>query len=203
MTDIPGTTRDLVSETADFAGIPVRLADTAGIRDSGEVIEKLGIEKTFQAMSDADATIVVVDGTLQRAREIEELIDKAREQGRFLVACNKCDLRGFHSGAGEYPVSALTGEGIPQLRQAVLDLLAPRGELELQGGFITSLRQENLLRETGAMLLKARDAASFGLPHELLLLDLYCALQPLDAITGKTTADDILNKIFSTFCIGK
>jgi tRNA modification GTPase len=84
-----------------------------------------------------------------------------------------------------------------------LDLLAPSGELELQGGFITGIRQENLLREATGMLRKARDAAARGLPHELLLLDLYCALQPLDAITGRTTADDILNRIFSTFCIGK
>ena len=83
------------------------------------------------------------------------------------------------------------------------EILAPRGELEAQGGFVTSLRQENLLREALAMLEKARDAASANLPHELLLLDLYCALQPLDAITGATTADDILNRIFSTFCIGK
>ncbi len=203
VTEIAGTTRDLVSESAEFAGIPVRLVDTAGIRESDELIERLGVEKSLQVMSEADLTIVVIDGTLARAREILELIEKAREQGRFLVACNKCDLRGFRSATGEHAVSALTGEGIPALRQAVLDLLAPRGELEIQGGFITSVRQENLLREAAAMLLKAREAASLGLPHEFLLLDLYGALIPLDAITGKTTADDILHRIFTTFCIGK
>jgi tRNA modification GTPase len=202
VTDIPGTTRDLVSETMDFEGIPVRIVDTAGIREADELIEKLGIERSRQAMSDADLTIVVVDGANPVAAS-EELIQTARLSGKFIVARNKADRADFHPRTDCISVSALTGAGIPELRQAVLDRLAPRGELEVQGGFVTSLRQENLLREALAMLEKARDAASANLPHELLLLDLYCALQPLDAITGATTADDILNRIFSTFCIGK
>ena len=89
------------------------------------------------------------------------------------------------------------------LREAIFDTLAPRGELEMQGGFITSVRQENLLKEALAMLEKAQAAVQDGVPHELLILDLYCALNPFDAITGATTADDILNHIFTTFCIGK
>lgn len=201
VTDIPGTTRDLVSETVEFAGIPVRLVDTAGIREAHELVEKLGIERSYQAISDADLTIVVIDGA--SSADAADLIRKAEEAGRHLVARNKSDLPNFHPEPGQLAVSAKTGEGITELRQAVLDHLAPRGELELQGGFITSLRQENLFREAAAMLQKARTAAESSLPHELLLLDLYCALQPLDAITGLTTADDILNRIFSTFCIGK
>jgi tRNA modification GTPase len=204
VTDIPGTTRDSVSEVSHFSGIPVRIVDTAGIRQTTERIEQLGIERSFQAMSDADLTIVVIDGAARRHSEGDfDLIAKARAQGRFLVAANKCDLPDFVAKDNEYSVSALTGEGLDALRQAVLDILAPRGDLELQDGFITSLRHENLLRETSAMLEKARHAASAGIPHELLLLDLYCALQPLDAITGATTADDILNRIFTAFCIGK
>jgi tRNA modification GTPase len=118
-----------------------------------------------------------------------------------LIVANKCDLSGFEAQPGEMAVSALTGQGIEALKEAALNLLAPGGEAH--GGFITSLRHENLLREAVGMLEKARGAATSGLPHELLLLDLYCALQPIDAITGVTTADDILNRIFSTFCIGK
>ena len=203
VTEIPGTTRDVVSEMAEFAGIPVRLVDTAGIRETGELIERLGIERSFQAMSDADLTIVVIDGAVKCPRQDEDLIAKAREQGRFLIAANKCDLPGFSAGEHEIAVSALTGEGVDRLREAIFDTLAPRGELEMQGGFITSVRQENLLREALPMLEKARDAAQAGIPHELVMLDLYCALYPIDAITGATTADDILNKIFNTFCIGK
>jgi tRNA modification GTPase len=203
VTDIPGTTRDVVSEMAEFSGIPVRLVDTAGIRDTQERIEKLGVERSFQAMSDADLTIIVVDGATERSTEDGDLIAKARAQGRLLVVANKCDLAAFKTAEQEIAVSALTGEGIDRLRAAIFEALAPRGELEMQGGFITSLRQENLLREALAMLEKARGAALAGIPHELLMLDLYCALHPIDAITGKTTADDILNRIFSSFCIGK
>jgi tRNA modification GTPase len=203
VTEIPGTTRDLVSEMAEFSGIPVRLADTAGIRESDQLVERLGIERSFQAMADADLTIVVIDGASSRAPEDDVLVGKAREQGRFLVAVNKCDLRPFYADENEYAVSALSGEGIAELREAIIHTLAPGGELEVQAGFITSLRQENLLREALTMLEKAKQAAFASIPHELLLLDLYCGLQPLDAITGATTADDILNRIFTTFCIGK
>jgi tRNA modification GTPase len=200
VTEFPGTTRDLVSEMAEFSGIPVRLVDTAGIRDTKEVIEQLGIERSFQAMADADLTIVVLDGTFPHDGELTE---KAREQGRFLIVANKSDLPGFRAGENQIAVSALTGEGINRLREAIFDTLGPRGELEIQGGFITSVRQERLLQEALAMLEKARGAAEATLPHELLMLDLYCALHPIDEITGATTADDILNRIFTTFCIGK
>jgi tRNA modification GTPase len=204
VTDIPGTTRDSVSELSQLSGIPVRIVDTAGIRQTTESIEQLGIARSWQAMSDADLTLVVVDGAARhRAAEDFDLIAKAREQGRFLVVANKCDLPEFVEKDNEYSVSALTGEGVDALRQAVSEVLAPRGGLELEDGFITSVRHENLLREALAMLEKAGGAASAGIPHELVLIDLYCALQPLDAITGVTTADDIIHQIFSTFCIGK
>ena len=100
-------------------------------------------------------------------------------------------------------VSALTGTGIEHLREAIVATLAPAGSIELETGFITSLRHEQLLRESLEYLVKARGAVAGGIPHEMLLLDLYGALRPIDAITGGTSADDILNRIFSTFCIGK
>jgi tRNA modification GTPase len=117
---------------------------------------------------------------------------------------NKSDLP---RAAGERPallsVSALTGEGIAGLRDAILEAVAPQGALQRETGFITSLRHEQWLREAAAYLEKATAAARSSTPHEMLLLDLYGALRPFDAITGATTADDILNRIFSTFCIGK
>jgi len=135
------------------------------------------------------------------------LIQKARSQGKFVLAGNKSDLPRRaeipESLGGTLPVSALTGDGLPELRSALVECIAPRGSLEQEGGFITSLRHEQLLRESGEALAQAHTAASLGIPHEMLLLDLYAALRPVDAITGATTADDILNRIFSTFCIGK
>ncbi len=198
VTDIPGTTRDLVSETASIGGIPVRLVDTAGVRKGKDKIENLGIERTFQAMADADVTLVVIDISAAVEPQDRELIEQAKSQGRWLLAGNKSDLpRVAELDEPVLAVSALTGEGIGALR----DRIVPAGEPET--GFITSLRQERLLRESLDFLAKAASAVTARIPHEMLLLDLYGALQPLDAITGATSADDILNRIFSTFCIGK
>jgi tRNA modification GTPase len=203
VTDIPGTTRDLVSETAAVEGIPVRFVDTAGIRLGQDTVEKLGIERSYQAMADADLTVVVLNGAEPATPEDHELIRRAREQGKFLVALNKSDLPSRAEVPEGLPVSALTGEGIANLRHGIIGALAPQGRLEQEGGFITSLRHEQLLKEAREALEQAARAAAFGIPHEMLLLDLYAALRPIDAITGATTADDILNRIFSTFCIGK
>jgi tRNA modification GTPase len=208
VTEIPGTTRDVVSETAAVGGIPVKLCDTAGIREATEAVESLGIERSFQAMADADLTLVVVDLSAPAAAEDHRLMERARSQGRWLVVANKCDLargagRPLGPPEGAVAVSALTGEGITRLREAILEAVAPGGAFEQETGFITSLRHERLLRESAEYLEKARAAVGDNIPHEMLLLDLYAALRPIDAISGATTADDILNRIFATFCIGK
>lgn len=203
VTDIPGTTRDLVSEMALIDGIPVKFVDTAGIRQGQDLVESLGIERSYRAMADADLTLVVVDLSLPLEAEDRELIRHAREQGKFFIAGNKSDLPHRAELEGAFPVSALTGAGIPELRARLVETIAPRGRLEQEGGFITSLRHEQLLKESHGALEQALKAATLGIPHEMLLLDLYAALRPIDAITGATTADDILNRIFSTFCIGK
>jgi tRNA modification GTPase len=203
VTDIPGTTRDLVSEHAAISGIPVKLQDTAGIRADSGVVESLGIERSYQAMADADLTLVVIDASQPMLAEDEALL--ARAGGRRILVANKCDLAAAPEEAPDaaVAVSALTGEGIPQLRDAILAAVAPNGALEQESGFITSIRQERLLRESADALAAAQAAVESNIPHEMLLLDLYGALRPLDGITGATTADDILNRIFSTFCIGK
>ena len=199
VTEIPGTTRDLVSETASLGGIPIKFVDTAGIRTGGDKVESLGIERSYQAIADADLTIVVVD--LSRADDARDDALIARAAG-CLVVGNKSDLPRL-SGRAALAVSALTGEGIGELRKAILDRVAPADGGGQESGFITSLRHERLLRESIEALARAREAVALSIPHEMLLLDLYCALRPIDAITGATTADDILNRIFSTFCIGK
>jgi tRNA modification GTPase len=203
ITDIPGTTRDLVTETASIGGIPVKLCDTAGIRESTELVESLGIERSYQAMADADLTIVVVDLSADLDATDRDLIERARQQGRLLLVGNKCDVSKGAVPENAMAVSALTGEGIQPLREAILEAVRPKEGFEQETGFITSLRHERLLRDAVEWLDKARGAVEANTPHEMLLLDLYAALQPVDAITGATTADDILNRIFSTFCIGK
>jgi tRNA modification GTPase len=200
VTDIPGTTRDVVSEVAAIQGIPVKFVDTAGIRAGQDLVETLGIERSYQAMADADVTLVIVDLAAPIHADDLTLMERARGQGRWILVGNKADLPRVAEPPGEFiAVSALTGEGIERLREEI----APMASREQESGFITSIRHEQLLRESLEALAQARKAVEVGIPHEMLLLDLYAALRPLDAITGATTADDILNRIFATFCIGK
>jgi tRNA modification GTPase len=204
VTDIPGTTRDAISEVASIRGVPVKLVDTAGIRQGEGLVETLGIERSFLAMADAGLTLVVIDLSAPFESADRELIERAKAQGRALTVGNKSDLpKRAEIPHGAIPASALTGEGIESLRDAIFEAVAPGGALDGETGFITSLRHEQLLRESLGYLAKARAAVTENIPHEMLLLDLYSVLRPIDAITGATTADDILNRIFSTFCIGK
>jgi tRNA modification GTPase len=204
VTEVPGTTRDLVSEQAAIEGIPVRFVDTAGIRESEDLVERLGIERSQEAMADADLTVLVVDVSQPPAAEDHALRAKVEAQGLHLVVGNKADLgmaEGWESGLMR--VSARKGEGLAELRQAILDQLCPGGAESPANGFVTSLRQRNLLQECLEALRQADGAVQQSIPHEMILLDLYDALRALDGVSGATTADDILNHIFSTFCIGK
>ncbi len=204
VTDIPGTTRDTVSEVAAIEGIPVRLVDTAGIREGRDVVESLGIERSFQAMADADITLVVLDLSTSLTADDKALLNQVGNGGPHLIAGNKCDLvRQMTDIDGMISVSARERLGIDLLRQRILAAVAPEGQFAPQAGFITSLRHEQLLRECRDCLHLVEEGLRLGHPHDLLLVLFYNALAPLDALTGATTADDILNRIFSTFCIGK
>jgi tRNA modification GTPase len=208
VTALPGTTRDLVSETVALQGIPVKLVDTAGIRRALDEAESIGIRKSMEALADADLVLVVLDGSQGATVEDEELLQQV--SGRCAIAvANKADLadgRGATFDRGSLPVvstSALTGAGIPELRAEILRQVGGDGGAQIESGFLTNARHRGLVENA----LHALDAASAALnqnvPHEMLLLDLYNALRPLDEITGATTTDDILGLIFSTFCIGK
>jgi tRNA modification GTPase len=166
-------------------------------------VETLGIERSFQAMADADLTLVVIDLSVPLAQEDLALVERARQSGRTLLVGNKSDLpRAASDDLELVAVSATTGEGIEILRERLRQTIHG-GASEQESGFITSLRHEQLLRESAEAIEKAKQAVQDAIPHEMILIDLYTALRPIDAITGATTADDILNRIFSTFCIGK
>lgn len=201
VTPIPGTTRDTVSETVAIHGIPVRLVDTAGIRETQDSIEMLGIERSYEAAADADVTLVVIDASLL-SHAPAPWQQRLGATGAQLRIANKCDLEQARIPEGYIAVSAKTGQGISDLREAVLHLLSPNG-IGTEAGFVTSLRQRDLFSEAAQMLEKGLNAVHSGIPHEMILLDLYGALSPLDKVSGATTADDILGNIFSKFCIGK
>jgi len=215
VTATPGTTRDLVSETVALGGIPIQLVDTAGIRKALDEAESIGIRKSMEALADADLVLVVLDASQPVTFEDEELLRQTAGRPAIVVG-NKCDLgvkEQWPVASGQWSVaagqssmvraSALTGEGIPELRAAILRHIGGEAGAQAEAGFLTNVRHQGLVQEALAGLNAASGAVAAKVPHEMLLLDLYNALRPLDAVTGATTTDDILNLIFSTFCIGK
>jgi tRNA modification GTPase len=196
----------LVSETVAIGGIPVKLVDTAGIRRALDEAESIGIRKSMEALADADLVLVVFDSSQPLGDEDKELFSQVAGRPAIAVA-NKTDLAGGkRSAIAELPAvatSATTGEGIFELRNEILRHVGGDAGIQLETGFITNLRHQERVRESLTALAAAKAAVELKVPHEMLLLDLYNALRPLDEITGATTTDDILNLIFSTFCIGK
>ncbi len=199
-----GTTRDSISDTASFGGIPVELVDTAGLRAALDPIESEGVTRAWQSLHDVDCAIVVVDLSERRPDRDEEIWRRVSGVCPSLLVGNKNDLpTRYESDESLLPVSARTGDGIDHLRARIRDRVVPGLDERQEGTLITNIRQERLLRSAGASLSKALEAAHCQIPHEMLLLDLYEALQALDGITGATKIDDVLDRIFSTFCIGK
>ncbi len=202
----PGTTRDLVTERISLDGIPLELVDTAGLREGLEEVEQLGIARSREALADAALVLVVLDATQPLNDEEHRLLEAVK--GRpALVAVNKSDLAEAGEAVTEVGgvptlrTSALTGEGIAELQERILALAT--GGAASEPGMLTSLRHHQAITTALAALGDAARANAGGIPHEMILLDLYRGLWALDSLTGQTTSDDILNLIFSTFCIGK
>ena len=216
VTAAPGTTRDLVTERMSLGGIPLDLIDTAGLREAENEAETIGIQKSWEALNDADVVLLVLDATADAltAEEIE-LLQQVKKRLVILIA-NKADLppgeailqvAAFLPHAEEIlRTSALTGKGVPEVQARILARVRG-GVSEAESGLMTNIRQQqavkSALESLNNGLAGLGGEGQFQLPHEMLLLDLYAALRGLDALTGDTTPDDILNLIFSTFCIGK
>ncbi len=208
VTATPGTTRDLVTERVAIGGIPVNLIDTAGLRESDDEAEAIGIQKSREALADADIVLIVLDAGARSFDHEEELIRGLEGRERVTVF-NKIDLlaepatASLASLAGpSVRCSAKTGEGIADLREAILSIARGPGSGD-QSGMLTNLRQHEAISAAIKSLNAAAESTAQRIPHEMVMLDLYSSLRSLDALTGQTTPDDILNQIFSSFCIGK
>ncbi|HKF46617.1 MAG TPA: tRNA uridine-5-carboxymethylaminomethyl(34) synthesis GTPase MnmE [Terracidiphilus sp.] len=207
VTPTPGTTRDTVSERISLDGIPLELVDTAGLREAHDVAEQLGIARSREAFADAAIVVVVLDATQPLNDEERSLLADA--EGRpALIAVNKSDLapNSTHTPpefavAPAVATSALTGHGVAELRERIVALAT--GGAASEPGMLTSVRHHQAIKAALSAIHDAARSNAAGIPHEMLLLDLYRALAALDSLTGQTTSDDILSLIFSTFCIGK
>jgi tRNA modification GTPase len=208
VTDLPGTTRDSLTESISLQGIPISLTDTAGMRKASDRIEAIGLERTQGAMADADLLIVVVDASSNLTAEDLAVLSQAGE-ATHIVALNKSDLgttlrpdTELVDHAKVVHVSALTGEGLEDLTAAILE---PFGTVDSEGLglLITDSRHHDLLKRTQASLVEAIELVREDAGEELVLVGLHNALRFLGEITGETTTEDILSEIFSSFCIGK
>ena len=212
VTPLPGTTRDTVEESLSLAGIPLRLIDTAGLRSStnaGELpsidlAEQEGIARSHEALADADLILLIHDAS-QPLTPAEVELAAALTDRPHLILYNKTDLLAAGVPSEETAAirtSALTGSGLDDLREAILAKLGASGSLA-DAGSLNNLRQQEAIATALAALSAAATANAAALPHEVILLDLHTILRALDSLTGATTPDDILARIFSTFCIGK
>jgi tRNA modification GTPase len=211
VTPIPGTTRDVLEEQALIEGIAVRLSDTAGVRKSEDPIEQEGIRRTGLALEEADLVLAVLDGSEEFSTEDEEIL-RQTEQRRRLIVVNKCDRpmrwnREIPSPLAEgrtvVTLSARTGENLDGLRQQMARALVPRLLEAREGVVITKLRHRQALERASEALRGAKESVVGRLAPEFLAADLRAALDFLGEITGRVTTDDILDRIFSEFCIGK
>lgn len=205
VSDIAGTTRDTIEEVMNLDGILFRFIDTAGIRETSETIEKIGIERTFRKISEADIVLGLVDATqslqaIQTAiRSIEERVD--REHQTLLILLNKSDL-GQPEVKADLRISAKTGEGLDLLRSQLVT--AGRRLTDTQNAvLVTNLRHYKALKHASESLRAVAQGLDEGIPTDLVAQDLREALYYLGSITGEITTDEVLGSIFSRFCIGK
>jgi tRNA modification GTPase len=210
VTPIPGTTRDLVSERVEIGGIPVRLTDTAGLRETQDVVEAIGVERTRTAAADADLVLVVFDH--ESTAESIESLEVATRGMRRLAIVNKLDLGGPPEQICQRldelfgPVqraSALTGGGLAAIEEWMVGELTGGASLDGDGILVADARHHALLQMIARYLGEAAEALRGGLSEEFALVGLNGALRGLGEITGEVLVDDILDRIFSTFCIGK
>ena len=207
VTPIPGTTRDLITERIDLEGLSITLVDTAGWRDTVDIVEREGVSRASQARDVADVVIVVLDRADAATPEDGHLLEATRQLRRIIVA-NKCDrprLLEWRDLSELEPleVSAASGEGVPALRRAIVAALTG-GECVRDSATVSNVRHVALLEDARDSIARARDAAANdNVPEEFLLADLQSARTRFDEVVGSRTTDDLLAHIFERFCIGK
>lgn len=210
VTDIPGTTRDTVEVDIEVQGVPFRLIDTAGLRESDDPIEQLGVERSQAAMERADLVLVVWDRARPVTPEDTELLEQAaREHEDVILVWSKCDLPSVAEPGPELPASvtvvessARTGAGLTGLEQALAQR-ASSDDGSQYGEIITNVRQENAVRRACQAIRRAREALEAGVTPDALLTDVEQALSALGELTGQSVREDITDRIFQRFCVGK
>jgi tRNA modification GTPase len=211
VTPIPGTTRDVIEERIGLNGLPVRALDTAGLRETEDPVERIGVERARSAVRDADVIVAVLDAAAGLTGEDEDFL-RSLDGRKLVVAVNKADIADPEptvaaarrcTDAPVVATTATTGENVLALAGAIADRAAGGGDVAEEAILVTSARHEAALREAATGLAAARDTLRQGLPPELVAVDAHGALRSLGEITGETAREEIIAGIFARFCIGK
>ena len=206
VTDTPGTTRDVIEESMNISGIPVRIVDTAGIRDTHDMVEQEGVKRSIAAIRSADLVLVVLDGSSALHEGDRRVLQEVRGMNTVAVM-NKADrprqLETIEWPPVQVPVSCVTGQGLDELKNAITGQVM-QGKLQAgEHAWAVNMRHKTALEQAGSSLRKARESAQANLSPEFISLDLRDALDSIGLIIGATYTEDILERIFSDFCIGK
>ncbi len=213
VTDVPGTTRDTIEEKLRLGGLTLKLCDTAGIHDTDDRVEQLGVERSRKALEAADLVLAVVDGSVPPTAEDLAVLRLAAKAPRWIAVFSKCDLWDTKTRsvgvigqvgtpAASVSLSAVTGQGLDRLEAAVAALF-PAGEAPDSGSLLTDQRQEEAARRARDAVRRAKEALDAGLTPDAILTDAEEALDALGELTGRTAKEEIVSRIFSRFCVGK
>ncbi len=204
VTEIAGTTRDQLNESFTIKNIPVTLIDTAGLRDTSDTVESIGVERSKRTMADADLVVVLLDGSEEIAAEDYDIFDQLKDID-YLIAVNKNDLQQVDldlNGRSIVRISAKTGDGLEDLKNAIVEPFSV-GETDGKGFLVSDARHNDLLLRAKADIENSTSLLEQKMSEEIVLVGLHNSLKYLGEITGETTTEDMLTQIFSTFCIGK
>ena len=206
VTDIPGTTRDTVEEVVKVAGVKLRLIDTAGIRETSDTVEAIGVERSRRAVENADMVIFVCDGSQPLTEEDEAIMELCSERENAVALINKADL-GQVVEPSDLPfmyvveICAATGEGLEQFADVVEMIFD--GDVPCDGSLLTNARQADALRRAHAALERSLKGLRLGLTPDMVLIDVEEAMEAMGEVTGATVREDITARIFERFCVGK
>ncbi|MBP2655675.1 MAG: mnmE 1 [Firmicutes bacterium] len=211
VTDIPGTTRDIIEEYANIGGIPLRIIDTAGIRDTNDLVERIGVEKAWEMLDQADIVLFILDASLPLSEDDQKILSLIKNR-KAIVLVNKSDLPEvidmpeilkYVHDKPVINISALKGTGLDELSKAINEMVFSGQVKGSEGSFVSNVRHVNILEETKRSLCEVINTINAGMSPDFIVIDLRAAWQRLGEITGETVGEDIIDQIFSQFCIGK
>lgn len=211
VSSVPGTTRDVIEEQMLIEGVPLLLADTAGLRDTEDYVEKIGVQKSREILADAELAIVVLDGSTPLDKYDRELLDLVKTRERVIII-NKGDLPSQlakgplvkeFGAKNVLELSVKTQEGVSNFIEWLRDYVYGQGCSVDKGIFVQNTRQEDLLRAGKKCLLEALEGAKGQLPYDCIEIDTRAAMAKLGEITGEAVPDEVINEIFARFCLGK